>query len=185
MSKCVFAVLACLSFALVAGCPVQIHDIEIIADRLIDAVGTIQTQPQSLPPALTDAGDTIVIADDAIIVDDPAEDLVLVELPDQTVLGFENDTGFDIFITYYIDGELQSVYVYDGEALLLDYPCIGVIQLVSEDDIDPVTELLVDSFNLEGTDFMNPEDFICGEAFILNFDPSTISVRTEAVELLW
>jgi hypothetical protein len=109
---------------------------------------------------------------------------VLVELPNRTVLGFENDTGWDIYITYYVDGDWQDVYVYDGEALPLDYPCLSVIELISEDDIDPYTGAIVDSFDLTGNDYFNPDDFICGDAFILNFDPFSISARAEVVDLL-
>jgi len=113
----------------------------------------------------------------------PAQDLVVVDLPDWTGLSFENDTGWDLYITYYADGVLQDAYVYDGESLLLEYPCLDLIELVSEDDIDPITGLVVDSFDLTGEDFFNPDDFVCGDAFILNFDPFTIDVRTEIVDL--
>ena len=90
----------------------------------------------------------------------------------------------DIYIKYFADGELQGVYVYDGEALLLEYPCLTVIELLSEDDVDPNTGVLVDSFDLAGADFVNPDDFACGDAFILNFDPFSINVRSEVVALL-
>jgi hypothetical protein len=176
---------ACLSLSLVAGCPDQVVvDIGDVAARLTDAVGVVQTQPQTLPPALVQQGDTILIDNSVTIIDNPAQDIVVVELPDRTVLGFENDTGWDIYIQYFADGDLQGVYVYDGEALLLEYPCLSVIELSSEDDVDPDTGLLVDSFDLTGADFFNPDDFGCGDAFILNFDPSSVSARTEVVDLL-
>jgi hypothetical protein len=184
MRKSTFVVVACLSLTLVGGCPILFTDIEDIADRLTSAVGTIQTRQQTLPPVLVEEGDTIIIDDSVTIINDPAEDIVVVELYDVTVLGFENDTGWDIYITYYADNELQGVYVYDGEALLLEYPCLSTIELISEDDVDPVTGDLVDSFDLVGSDFFNPYDFACGDAFILNFDPYTISVRTEVIDLL-
>jgi len=66
------------------------------------------------------------------------------------------------------------VYVYDGETLLLEYPCLNVLELIQEDHVDPY-RLLVESFDLTGTNFFNPDDFICGDAFILNFDPSSIN----------
>ena len=169
---------ACLSLSLGAGCSGDIFT------RLTDAVGVIQTRPQTLPPVLVQEGDTILIDASVTIIDDPAQDIVVVELPDLTVLGFENDTGWDIYIQYFADGELQAVYVYDGEALLLEYPCLSVIELISEDDVDPGSGLLVDSFDLTGNDFFNPDDFICGDAFILNFDPFTINARAEVVDRL-
>ena len=178
-------IVACLSLSLGAGCsgPITI-DVGDIAARLTDAVGVIQTQPQTLPPVLVQEGDTILIDAGVTIIDNPAQDIVVVELPNRTVLGFENDTGWDIYIQYFADGELQAVYVYDGEALLLEYPCLSVIELISEDDVDPATGLLVDSFDLTGADFSNPGDFVCGDAFILNFDPTAVNARTEVVDLV-
>jgi hypothetical protein len=185
MRNLTFLIVVCLSLSLVAGCsgPININTGDVLA-RLTDAVGPIQTQPQTLPPVLVQEGDTILIDNSVTIIDNPAQDIVVVELPNQTVLGFENDTGWDIYIQYFADGELQGVYVYDGEALLLEYPCLNVIELSSEDDVDPDTGLLVDSFDLTGADFFNPGDFACGDAFILNFDPSSVNARTEVVDLL-
>ena len=176
---------ACLSLSLGAGCsgPISIDTGDIFA-RLADAVGVIQTQPQTLPPVLVQEGDTILIDNSVTIIDNPAQDIVVVELPNRTVLGFENDTGWDIYIQYFADGDRQGVYVYDGEALLLEYPCLSVIELSSEDDVDPDTGVVVDWFDLSGTDFFNPDDFACGDAFILNFDPSSVGARTEVVDLL-
>jgi hypothetical protein len=185
MQKLTFVFAACLPLSLGAGCPDQItiDGVDITA-RLTGAVGVIQTRAQTLPPVLVQQGDTILIDNSVTIINNPARDLVVVELPDRTVLGLENDTGWDIYIRYFADGELQGVYVYDGEALLLDYPCLTVIELASEDDVDPSTGLLVDSFDLAGADFFNPDDFACGDAFILNFDPFSINVRSEVVALL-
>jgi hypothetical protein len=180
-----FAAAVGLSLSLVAGCPSGTDiSIEEIAARLIGAVGPIQARPQALPPVLVQEGHTIIINASVTIINDPVRDLVVVELPTRTVLGFENDTGWDIYIRYYADDELQGVYVYDGEVLLLDYPCLSIVELISEDDIDPGTGLRVDSFDLTGADFFNPEDFYCGDAFILTFDPWTISARAEVIPLL-
>ena len=121
---------------------------------------------------------------DVINIYPPAQDLIVVDLPDWTGLSFENYTGWDLYITYYADGVWQDAYVYDGESLLLEYPCLSVIELVSEDDIDPYTGVLVDSFDLTGEDFFNPDDFICGDTFILSFDPDSINARAEVVDLL-
>ena len=128
-------------------------------------------------------GDLILIDVGVTIIDNPAQDIVLAQLPNLTVLGFENDTDWDIYIKYFADGELQGVYVYQGEALLLGYPCLDVVALISEDDIDPFTGELVGSFNLSGSDFFNPEDFFCGDALILNFDPFSVSARAEVIDL--
>ncbi len=185
MRNLVYIVAVCLPLILGPGCPEVINvTIEDSATRLTNAVGSIQTRPQTLPPVLVQQGDTILIDNSVTIINNPAQDLVVVELPNRTVLGLENETGWDIYIRYYADNVLQGVYVYDGEALLLDYPCLTVIELLSEDDIDPSTGLLVDSFDLTGDDFFNPDDFICGDAFILNFDPLWINARAEVVDLV-
>jgi hypothetical protein len=116
---------------------------------------------------------------DVINIYPPAQDLIVVDLPDWTELSFENYTGWDLYITYYADGVWQDAYVYDGESLLLEYPCLDLIELVSEDDIDPITGVLVDSFDLTGEGFLNPDDFICGDTFILTFDAFSINARAE------
>jgi hypothetical protein len=110
MRNLIFIITIGLSLSLVAGCPSGIGlDLENVAARLSSAVGVIQTRPQTLPPVLVQEGDTILIDASVTIINDPARDIAVVELPNRTVLGFENDTGWDIYITYYIDDELQSV----------------------------------------------------------------------------
>jgi hypothetical protein len=176
-------VIVCLSASLFVGCgnKINIDDIDISA-LLANAVGLIQTRPQELPPVLVDQGDTIIIDASATIIVNP-NDIIVSELPNLTVLGFENDTDWDIYIKYFADGELQGIFVYQGEALLIEYPCLDAVELISEDDIDPVTGGLVDSFDLTGSDFFNPNDFVCGDALILNFDPFSVRARAEVVDL--
>lgn len=173
----------CLSTCLFAGCgnEIEIDDVDIAA--LLDAVGLIQTRPQELPDVLLNQGDTILINTNVTIINNPAVDIVPAELPNLTVLGFENDTDWDIYIRYLADDELQGIYVYQGEALLLGYPCLEVVELLSEDDIDPFTGELVDSFDLTGANFFNPEDFFCGDALILTFDPFSVTASVELVDL--
>lgn len=185
MRGCAIGILVCLSASLFAGCGAINIDGDDIAALLANAVDLIQTrpQPQELPPVLVDRGDTILIDASVTVIVNPAEDIVIAELPNLTVLGFENDTDWDMYIKYYADGELQGIYVYQGEALLLEYPCLDLVELISEDDIDPVTGELVDSFDLTGSDFFNPDDFVCGDAFILNFDPFSVTARAEVVDL--
>lgn len=150
---------------------------------LADAVGIIQSRSQELPPVLVERGDEILIDADVTIIVNPSVDIVYADLPNLTVLAFENVTDWDIFIKYLADGELQGIYVYQGEALLLSYPCLGVVDLISEDDIDPFTGELVDSFDLTGFSYFNPEDFFCGDALILNFDPFSVNVSVEVIDL--
>lgn len=156
------------------------------AARLEGAVGTVQTtdpRDARLPDSLVNAGDTIVIDANVDVIVSIEEDLRVIELPDSTVVGFDNQTGLDLYIRFLADGDLQGVYVYDGETLLLDYPCLAEIELLSEDDIDPLTGIVVDSFDLHEL-YLNPEDFICGDALILPFEADTFEIIVEYVDLV-
>lgn len=156
------------------------------AARLEGAVGSVQTEdPRDarLPDELADAGDTIVIDANVDVIVSIEEDLRVIELPDSTVVGFDNQTGLDLYIRFLADGDLQGVYVYDGETLLLDYPCLAEIELLSEDDIDPPTGIVVDSFDLDEL-YVNPDDFLCGDAVILPFEAETVEIIVEYVDLV-
>jgi hypothetical protein len=154
--------------------------------RLESAVGIVQTtdpRDAGLPDTLVDAGDTVLLDPDADVIVNVERDLVLIELPDSTILGFDNQTGLDIYVRFLADNELQSVYVYDGETLLLDYPCLSVIELLSEDDILPGTGVVVDSFPLYEV-YVNPDDFICGDAVILPFESQSVDIVVEYIDLV-
>lgn len=174
----VFAV--CLSMGVLGGCSGDLDlELEDVLGGLRSAIGPIQTRSQDLPPVLVDQGDTIIIDNRVTIIDDLDEDIVIVDVPNITVLTFENYTGRDIYLTYYADDQYQGVYVYDGETLLLEYPCLSVIELISEDDIDPFSGVLIDSFDLTGINFFNPEDFYCGDAYIITFDLTSLTSGAE------
>ncbi len=130
----------------------SLEDIEITINNTVNEVQVIDTTAPgaTLPAGFNDTGDTIIIAENATVITDPSTQLVIEELPDITLLGIENITGFDIFIQYLVDGELQGVLVFDGETLLIEYPCLFDVELISEDDFDPFTGDLVDSFDLTG-----------------------------------
>ena len=177
-------IVVCLASCLLGGCGTRLNiDDFDFAALLADSLGLLQTRPQTLPPVLVDRGDTIIINTDVTIVDNPADDISYSNLPNQTLLGFENDTSGDFYIRYYADGYLQGIYVYQGEALLLAYPCLSVVELISEDDIDPFTGELVDSFDLTGNNYFNPDDFFCGDALIFRIDDFSINARAEVIDL--
>jgi hypothetical protein len=171
---------------LCTGCGMDLQ--VILADavtELRNAAGTVQdTDPRdvALPDSLEQSGDTIIIDQSVNVIVNVEQDLTVAELPNSTVLGFDNQSGFDIYVRYLADGELQGVYVYDGETLLLDYPCLSDIELLSEDDIDPGTGVLVDSLELFEV-YVNPDDFICGDALILPFEPASIEISLEILDL--
>jgi hypothetical protein len=184
---------AILALAVCAGCPEEI-DVDVDQEfdsriaQLVTAAGFIQTQPQVLPPVLVNEGDTIIIDNSVTIIDNPQQDIIFEEVPDINVIGFINETGVDIYVRYFVDmgfgDELQGIFVYDGETLLLEYPCLDFIALDTEEDIDPFTGELLDEFDLSDAFFFNPEDFFCGDALLFTFDPFTVSVELEFVDLL-
>jgi len=176
----------------VAGCGIDLEDVlgdlEVLEITIGNSVGTIQTEdPRStlLPSGLTDQHETIIIHEDVIIITDISEDLVIETLPNITLLGFENLTGWDIFLEYAVDGEIQSVFVYEGETLLLEYPCLFFIELLEEQDYDPFTGEFVDIFDLTGSFFENPFDFECGDALILTIDEVSIVAQPERINLVF
>jgi hypothetical protein len=177
-----FAALAGLG---VTGCGGQVSDLLANLElRIISAVDRVQTQdPRTvvLPPPIVNRGDTIVIREEAEVIVSIREQLVVETLPDITLLGFENVTGFDIYLTYLADGVVQQVFVFNGETLLLEYPCLDSVQLLVEEDYNVFGEF-VQSFDLFA-DYFNPEDFFCGEALIITIDPFGISASIEIIFL--
>ena len=174
------------------GCGIDLDDflddLEVLEITIGDSVNTIQTvDPRStpLPSGLVDQQETIIIHEDVIIITDISEDLVIETLPDITLLGFQNFTGWDIYLEYAVDGEFQSVFVYDGETLLLEYPCLFLIELLEEQDFDPFTGEFVDIFDLSGSFFENPFDFECGDALILTIDEVSIVAQPERINLVF
>jgi hypothetical protein len=153
--------------------------------RLRSAVSEVQTvdpRDAELPDVLVQQGDTVIINQQVNVIVNIEQELAVAELPDVTVLGFENQTGWDIYVRYLADGDLQGIYVLDGETLLLEYPCLDTVELLSEDDIDPLSGALVDSFDLTSV-FFNPDDFACGDALVITLDPFAVDVAVQLIDL--
>jgi len=157
----------------------DLDDVAINIDRSVNVIQTEDPRNAPLPQQIVDRGDTIIIADNATIITDVSTQLVVEELPDITLLGLENITDFDVYLGYFVDDTFQSVLIFSGETLLIEYPCLSVIELVFEDDIDPFDGFVVDSFDLTGSEFINPFDFECGDAVIITIDPFAVDVSTE------
>jgi len=176
---------------LLAGCSTGIGEgvLDVLAALELDIgdrVTVIQDHDPRmgpLPAGLVGREETIIIADDADVIISITEQLVVEELPNITLLGIENDTGYDIYVRYAVDGAVQGVLVYEGETLLLEYPCLDAIELLSEEDFDPFTGAFVEEFDLTGIEFLNGLDFFCGEAVIVNIDPFGVDATIETVDL--
>ncbi len=181
-----FAAAATLS---VGGCPEEIEledileDLEINIGGHVDRVQTVDPRFAPPPVGLVERGDTIIIEENTTIIVDISEQLVVEELPDITLIGFENLTGFDMYLTYFVDGVEQGILVFDGETLFLEYdPCVFEIELGFEDHFDPVTGVFVESFDLQGTFFDEGIDYFCGDAVILTFEEFDIFLTVEPLE---
>lgn len=178
---------AILSSALVLGCDGEFEfDFEGALEDLEAAITIVQEEDPrdvDLPDELEESGETVIINNNVVIIDDIDEDIIVEEVPDLTIVGFENVTGFDIFVRYEADAEPQGIFVFDGETLLLEYPCLLTIEVLTEDDFDPNTGIQVASFDLLDGLFVNPDDFACGEALILTFDPNAFSAITDVIDL--
>ena len=176
---------------LLAGCSTDFTEdlldaLEELEIEIGDRVTVIQDRDprrETLPVGLVEREETIIIADDADVIISITDQLVVEELPDITLLGIENDTGYDIYVRYAVDGLIQGVLVYEGETLLLEYPCLDAIELLSEEDFDPVTGVFVEEYDLTGIEFLNGIDFYCGEAVIVNIDPYGVDATIETVDL--
>lgn len=177
--------------ALATGCTLDVNSaldaLSQIEEALTSEVDSIQLEDPrdaNLPVGLVEQGDTIIIDNSVTVVNNVSEDLVIEELPDITLLGFENITGADIYLQYLVDGELQGVLVFDGETLLLEYPCLDEVEILSEQDFDPETGVLIVEFDLSGSIFLNGFDFYCGEALIITIDPFSLTASAEAIDLV-
>lgn len=171
------------------GCnfTIDIGSLELAAQQIDRAINAIQTEdPRDFTPPddLHDRGDTIIIDTDVTVVVNVEQQITVREAPRVTLLGFENLTGADIYIRYEADGEFQGIFIFDGETLLLEYPCLDDVALLSEDDFDPDTGVFIDSFDLRDIVFLNGPDFGCGEAFIISIDASSVLGSTEAIDLV-
>jgi len=179
------ALFALVSFVTV-GCEVQVGDlladIELQLDSSVDQIQTQDPRSVALPPPIVDRGDSVIIEEEVEVIVSVQQQLVIEELPDITLLGFENVTGFDIFVGYRVDGVLQEVFVFDGETLLLEYSCLGFVELLFEEDYDAFGDFVQD-FELFA-DYSNPEDFFCGEALIITLDPFAVSASVEIIDLV-
>lgn len=181
------AAVALLLAGMVGGCPVDVGDVldelEQLQINIDNSVDVIQTEdPRDIVTYPSGFNETIIIDDRADVIVDVTVDLTVDVLDDITILGFENLTGYDIYITYAVDDELQGVLVYDGETLLLEYDCLSYIDLFTEEDFDPSTGLFVaPQYDLSDI-YFTPDDFYCGEALIITIDPFGVSATVDYID---
>ncbi|MBU0716871.1 MAG: hypothetical protein KJ749_01375 [Planctomycetes bacterium] len=176
-------IVALLLLSNLGGCPQLLNALEELEIVIENNVGVIQRDdPRYLArPAGATSGDTVIITGDVII--DISEQLVIEELPDITLVGLENLTGYDIFLEYFAEDALESVLILSGETLFIEYWCLEDLELISERDFDPFDGLFVDEFDLSGLPYYNGIDFFCGEAIIITITPDAIDTTYETIDL--
>lgn len=172
------AVSACAAL-LLAGCPLSGGGggtLTSIIDALVNSIATGGFPDDFNRPIFLDPNVGPIADIDRDISGD--------RLGRTTLVGFENLTGFDIYLEYEVNGRFQSVFVAVDETLLLDYGCIDTIRLLLEQDYSPNSGRLVQEFDLGGATFFSPEDFFCGEAFIISIDSTSIIGTPERIDLV-
>ncbi len=161
----------------------ELENIEILIGDSVDVIQRDDPRTVQLPDAFIDRGDSVVINTLVDVIVDVSTELIYEELPNVTLIGFENLTGYDVYMTYLVDGEFQGVFVYDGETLLLEYPCVDIIEMLTEEDFDPIFGDFVREFDISDTYYTNPFDFECGDALIVTIDPVSLVANAERLDL--
>ncbi|MDX2198049.1 MAG: hypothetical protein SF069_03655 [Phycisphaerae bacterium] len=166
--------------------------VEEIADLFDDSIGPttfIAAEPTVFPPALVATRpDPVIINNNVTIINDFREDIVVDVVDDINIFVFENATGLDGFYVFLVDGIEQSIFVetpLDGSlsgSLVLEYPCVGSIELLIEEYYDPITGELLDSFDIVDGFFENGFDFFCGEALIFTFDSQGVFAEPTPID---
>lgn len=164
----VCVLLACL--ALPGGCRLNLEDLEDIIINL----------DRDDPLIVEDAGDVFVedyyvIEDGATFVSSPSV-IVIEELPDITLLTFDNLTGLDLVIRYFVDDVFQEISILADETIYIEYPCLAVVQLDFEDDYDPLTGFYLGSFDLGDIFVEEGFDYFCGDEIVFTFDFDSVFV---------
>ncbi|RMF83825.1 MAG: hypothetical protein D6744_04010 [Planctomycetota bacterium] len=146
---------AAASVLSLAGCPTA--GLEQLINTAADAVNrTIdnlqETDIRSLlgPTGAHGAGLDVELIDEVEVITNPEVDLRDFNEKDGTLLAFENNTAFNMFVRYVVDGHPQSVFVFAGETSVLKYPCVRRVVLLAEWDFDPQTEEFVGGYDLRG-----------------------------------
>ena len=188
--KCalVSAIGSCAALALLTGCNVDSTQLEQLIQQAGDQVNRTIDNLQNngpgtfvIPSGATQ--DNWNLAPDAQFINNFDQQVTPSEVSDTSFLAFDNQTGFDIYLQYTVDGTGEAIFVADGETALLQYPCIGEVVLDTEDDFDPVTGDAGQTWNFNNVSYSNPYDFGCGDLLLLTINPDGVSQDTTTLNL--
>lgn len=163
-------------------------DLEDVLDEIEDALDdtyiAIQQQSQtSIIVPDTGGNLDVVLSQNVLVVDDPSADLAFVSLPNIVLLGFENLSGLDLFVVYRVDGVEQSIFVYDGETVLLSYPCFADFELIADYAYEPFSGAYFGLVEYQDFYFVNPTDFICGDYLLITYEPDRVIAEPLTIDL--
>ncbi len=167
--------LACA--ALMGGCNLDdfLEDVDIDIDK--DAPLILDDEPVII--------EQNVVIEETVIYE-TREEIVIETIPDVTLLTFENFTGYDIVLSYYVDdftGEFyEEVLIFDGEVMYLEYPCLFSIQLDWEDDFD-FDGFYVGSYDLFDIYLEEGFEYFCGDEIIVTFDEFSVTTTVLPIDL--
>lgn len=147
------------------------------------SVNQLQTVDPRGPNVMLPGGRELMITDGVDLITDPGDQIDPNEFDDSLLVGFENTSENDMYIEYAVDDEFQSVYVYPGETILLEYPCAMSIEVTLEEDWDSLDFTLVNTLDWSGTTFTNPDDFDCASALIISMDGMSVDAEPELIDL--
>lgn len=173
MKSKLVAALAASGVLSLVGCvpPEQLESlVNSVAAAVNDTIDNLQETDifnGPRPQGADDRGFDVDLRDGVNVITDPEVDLRDIKVDAATLLAFDNDTRFDMFIDFEVDGVPQSVLVYAGETTLLEYPCFATIVPLAEWDFDPASGDYVGGYDLGGTPNM---DMFPGDPTMGDFD---------------
>lgn len=147
------------------------------------SVNQLQTQDPRDPNFNLPGQRQLMITDGVDLITDPSGQIDPDGFDDSMLVGFQNTSGWDMYVEFEVDAMPQSIYVFDGETVLLEYPCAQSLEVVLEEDYDPLTYDLLNEIDWTGTLFANPDDFDCGAALIVTLDGTSVNAEPDLIDL--
>lgn len=179
--------LALLVMPNAVGCQTDLTEflqaLQSIEININGAVNQLQTRDPRDPDFMVPGGRNLMITEGVDLITDPSDQLDPDGFDEVLLIGFENTSGNDMYIEYMVDAEFQAIFVFDGETILLEYPCATSLEVTLQEDYDPTDFMLVNTLDWTGTTFSSPDDFDCASALILTLDGTSVSAEPELIEL--
>ena len=179
--------LAILALPGAVGCQTDLTEflqaLQSIEININGAVNQLQTRDPRDPDFMVPGGRNLMITEGVDLITDPSDQLDPEGFDDVLLIGFENTSGNDMYIEYTVDASFQSIFVFDGETILLEYPCATTLEVTLEEDYDPTDFMIVNTLDWTGTTFTSPDDFDCASALIITMDGMSVNAEAEVIEL--